>query len=87
MADPTSHAILAALWRLAGLPPDALGQVALPGAEPALPSSFRIGAAAQATIAATTAAVAELHRRRGGPAQEARVEMRHAAVDSTASTI
>jgi crotonobetainyl-CoA:carnitine CoA-transferase CaiB-like acyl-CoA transferase len=81
MADPTVPAILAALWRMADLPPAALGRVALPGAEPALPSSFRVGAAAQASIAAATAAVAELHRRRGGPAQETRVEMRHAAVE------
>ena len=73
--------ILVSLWRLAGLPPEPLGPVTLTGSEPALPSSFRIGAAAQATVAAVTAAAAELHRRRGGPAQGAQVEMRHAALE------
>src|SRR4051794_5670026 len=79
MADPTPGRILEALWQgagLAGAPP-----ADLEGEEPALPSSFRIGAAAQAVVAVATAAVAEIHRRRGGPAQRARVAMRHAALE------
>ena len=55
--------------------------VSLSGEEPALPSSFRIGAAAQATVAAVAAAAAAVHRRRGGPEQAARVDMRHAALE------
>lgn len=78
---PSPRGIVEALWRLAGLPPDALGPLALSGEEPALPSSFRIGAAAQATVAAVAAATAALHRRRGGPEQTARVAMRHAALE------
>ncbi|WP_149537561.1 CoA transferase [Siccirubricoccus phaeus] len=81
MPDPTPHAILAALWELAGLPPDRLGPLDLPGKEPALPSSFRVGAAAQASIGAVTAAVASLHGARGGAPQAARVEMREAALE------
>ncbi len=81
MADPTPDRIIRDLWSLAGLPPARLGALALTGAEPALPSSFRVGAAAQASIAATTAAVAALHQARGGPAQTAWVDMRHASVE------
>jgi len=79
MTEPTVQAILDGLWQGAGLrgtPPAALA-----GEEPALPSSFRIGAAAQAVIAAATAALAEIHHRRGGPAQQAMVGMRHAALE------
>ncbi|MDB5374708.1 MAG: L-carnitine dehydratase/bile acid-inducible protein [Belnapia sp.] len=81
MADTSPHRILEDLWSLAGLRPATMGEVTLTGSEPALPSSFRIGAAAQACIAATTAAVSALHRARGGPAQTARVDMRHAALE------
>ena len=73
--------ILEALWRLAKLPPEALGPVVLSDEEPALPSSFRIGAAAQSTVAAVAAAAAAVHRRRGGPEQATRVAMRHAALE------
>ncbi|NOG69488.1 CoA transferase [Roseicella sp. DB1501] len=79
MAEPTPREILDALWQGAGLAGAAPAR--LTGAEPALPSSFRIGAVAQASIAAATAAVAELHRRRGGPAQQAEIDMRHAALE------
>jgi crotonobetainyl-CoA:carnitine CoA-transferase CaiB-like acyl-CoA transferase len=73
--------IIGALWHSADLPPQALGPVVLSGEEPALPSSFRIGAAAQSTVAAVAAAAAAVHRRRGGPEQAARVAMRHAALE------
>jgi crotonobetainyl-CoA:carnitine CoA-transferase CaiB-like acyl-CoA transferase len=79
MAEPTVRAILDGLWQGAGLV--GLAPAVLSGQEPALPSAFRIGAAAQASIAAATAAAAEIHRRRGGPAQQAAVEMRHAALE------
>ncbi len=80
MADASPLAILEGLWRAAGLTPDLLPALDLPGGEPALPSSFRIGAAAQASIGAATAAVAALHRARGGAAQAVTVDMRHAAL-------
>ncbi len=72
---------LAGLWHDLGLPADALGRVRLTGAEPVLPSSFRVGTAAQTAIAAATLAAAEVWRSRGGPAAEISVDMRHAAVE------
>ncbi len=77
----TPREVLEALWRLSALPPVALGPVSLSGGEPALPSSFRIGAAAQSAVAVVAAAAAAVHRRRGGPEQAARVSMRHAALE------
>jgi crotonobetainyl-CoA:carnitine CoA-transferase CaiB-like acyl-CoA transferase len=82
MPDPTPIEILAALWREARLDAGALERIDLTGAEPALPSSFRVGAAAQASVAAATLAAAELRRRRtGGEAPRASVDMRHAALE------
>lgn len=49
----TPREILNHLWRLAGGEPAALDAVTLTGEEPQLPSSFRVGAAAQASIAAS----------------------------------
>jgi crotonobetainyl-CoA:carnitine CoA-transferase CaiB-like acyl-CoA transferase len=72
---------LAGLWRQAELDARALDAVTLTGADPVLPSSFRIGAAAQAAIAAAGLAAAEIHRRRGGPAQRVSVAMRDAAIE------
>lgn len=48
---PPAH-ILADLWSMAGGDLSALEAVVLTGQEPALPSSFRVGALAQAAIAA-----------------------------------
>jgi crotonobetainyl-CoA:carnitine CoA-transferase CaiB-like acyl-CoA transferase len=73
--------ILRDLWTAAGGAPDALSRVTLGGEEPALASSFRVGAAAQAAIAASALAAAEIHRQRGGPVQTVSVDMRHAAVE------
>lgn len=81
MALATPAAILAALWQQAGLSPAAMPEVRLTGTEPALPSSFRIGAAAQATVAASGAAAAAIWLRRTGQAQRVSVDMRHAAVE------
>ena len=49
--------------------------------EPALPSSFRIGTAAQASIAAAGLAAAEIHHCRGGEHQLVSVDMHHAATE------
>src|SRR5688572_11545093 len=73
--------ILADLWSQTGGDPAALGSVTLTGKEPALPSSFRVGTAAQAAIAAAGLAAAQLHTQRGGPAQTVSVDMRHAAIE------
>jgi crotonobetainyl-CoA:carnitine CoA-transferase CaiB-like acyl-CoA transferase len=73
--------ILANLWHTAGGDPDALARVHLTGAEPTLPSSFRVGAAAQASIAAAGLAATELWRQRTGRSQTVSVDMRHAATE------
>ena len=78
-ADPAST--LAALWRLSGEDDSALALVRLLGQEPALPSSFAVGTAAQASIAVSALAAAALHRQRGGMAQQIEVDMRHAAIE------
>lgn len=73
--------ILADLWSVAGGDPAALDRVRLTGADPVLPSSFRVGTVAQATIAATGLAATELWRQRSGRTQSVAVDMRHAAVE------
>ena len=77
----STHDILADLWAQAGGKPASLEAVKLTGTEPTLPSSFRVAAAAQASIAATGLAAAEIARLRGGPAQTVSVDMLHAAIE------
>jgi len=77
----TPSQALAGLWHAAGGEPAALDAVALTGAEPALPSSFAVGTAAQASIAAAALAAREIGCLRGGPAQQVMVDMHHAAVE------
>ncbi|MGI9128312.1 MAG: CoA transferase [Roseomonas sp.] len=78
---PSPSESLAALWRQAALDPAALAQISLTGAEPIQPSSFRVDAAAQASIAATGLAAALIHQRRGGATQRVVVDMRDAAIE------
>jgi crotonobetainyl-CoA:carnitine CoA-transferase CaiB-like acyl-CoA transferase len=75
---------LAGLWQAAGLPAEALSQLRLTGREPVLPSSFAVGTAAQAGLAAAALAAATVGRQRGGPLQQVSVDMAHAALDSFA---
>ena len=77
----TPEAALQMLWQAAGLPTDSLPQARLPGREPVLPSSFAVGTAAQAALAAGALAAAEVGRQRGGPRQQVTVDMRHAALE------
>ncbi|HEX5464895.1 MAG TPA: CoA transferase [Burkholderiales bacterium] len=72
---------LSALWRNAGCAEEALATVELSGAEPALPSSFAVGTAAQTSIAASALAAAELWRLRTGRRQRVGVDMRDAAIE------
>ncbi|SCK51187.1 Predicted acyl-CoA transferases/carnitine dehydratase [Variovorax sp. HW608] len=74
---------LGGIWRMAGLPEDALTCVQLSGADPVLPSSFAVGAAAQSTIAAAALAACELGHVRGAPRQQVAVDMLHAALECT----
>src|ERR1700743_2198040 len=71
----TPHEILADLWTLAGGDPSALEAVTLTGEEPQLPSSFRVAAAAQASIAAAGLAAAQVWKLRSGQNQDVAVDM------------
>ncbi|MBU6458818.1 MAG: CoA transferase [Bradyrhizobium sp.] len=77
----TPREILADLWTGAGGDPAALDEVALTGEEPQLPSSFRVGASAQASIAAAGLAAAQIWKLRSGQSQNVAVDMRHAVVE------
>jgi crotonobetainyl-CoA:carnitine CoA-transferase CaiB-like acyl-CoA transferase len=74
---------LASLWRIAGLPGDALSFIDLAGRDPVFPSSFAIGTAAQATVGAAALAACELAHARGAGRQRMSVDMTHAAVECT----
>ncbi|WP_245818365.1 CoA transferase [Muricoccus roseus] len=69
------------LWTGVGLSPGALVRARLSGADPVLPSSFRLAAAAMAGIGGVGLAAADIHHRRGGPAQRVLVEARHALAE------
>src|SRR5579863_8256369 len=73
--------ILSDLWTLAGGEPAALEAITLTGEEPQLPSSFRVAAAAQASIAAAALAAARIWKLRSRQGQEVAVDMRHAVVE------
>jgi crotonobetainyl-CoA:carnitine CoA-transferase CaiB-like acyl-CoA transferase len=73
--------ILADIWTQAGGEPSALNDVTLSGEESQLPSSFRVAAAAQASIAATALAAAHIWQMRSGRSQGIAVDMRHAVVE------
>ena len=72
---------LVPIWRAVGLPADTLQQLSLTGHEPALPSSFAVGTAAQASLAAAALAATELGHHRNGLRQQVQVDMRHAALE------
>ncbi|HKJ00062.1 MAG TPA: CoA transferase [bacterium] len=74
-------AALTDLWQAAGLPAESLACVELPGSEPALPSSFAMGTAAQVSIAAAALAAAELWHLCTGRTQTVRVALRNAAIE------
>ena len=77
----TPHDILADLWTSVGGDASALDRVTLTGEEPQLPSSFRLAAAAQVSIAAAAMAAADIWKHRSGQAQDIAVDMRHAVVE------
>ena len=77
----TPREILEDLWNLAGGDAAALSAVTLSGEEPQLPSSFRVAAAAEVSIAAAGLAAARIWQLRGGEEQQVAIDMRHAAVE------
>src|SRR5260221_1977005 len=73
--------VLADLWGQVGLPAEPLAKVELTGRDPVLPSSFRVGTAAQVSIAAVASAANTIWSLRTGRLQQVSVDMRHAAVE------
>jgi crotonobetainyl-CoA:carnitine CoA-transferase CaiB-like acyl-CoA transferase len=73
--------ILSDIWASTGGDPSTLDAVKLTGDEPQLPSSFRVAAAAQASIAATGLAAAQIWKLRSGQSQDVAVDMCHAVVE------
>ena len=66
------------LWDLAGCEPAALERVTLTGADPILPTDFKIGTAASAVIAAGALAASEIWQLRTGRSQSVSVDLRAA---------
>jgi crotonobetainyl-CoA:carnitine CoA-transferase CaiB-like acyl-CoA transferase len=66
------------LWMLADCDSDALGMLRIEGDDPALPSVFRVGALAAASVGAAGLAAAQLHHLRSGQAQRVAVDVRRA---------
>jgi crotonobetainyl-CoA:carnitine CoA-transferase CaiB-like acyl-CoA transferase len=73
--------ILSEIWTSAGGEACALETIRLTGEEPQLPSSFRVAAAAQVSVAAAGLAAAQIWKLRNGHAQDVAVDMRHAVVE------
>ena len=77
---------VAAVWALAGLPPEALANLRLTGQDPVMPSSFAVGSAAQISVAAAALAAAEVGFVRAGgqgTRQQVQVPMQDAAIECT----
>lgn len=77
----TPSQILADLWASVGGERAALDQVKLTGDEPQLPSSFRVAAAGQVSIAAAGLAAAEIWKARSGQSQDVSVDMLHSSIE------
>jgi crotonobetainyl-CoA:carnitine CoA-transferase CaiB-like acyl-CoA transferase len=77
----SAREILSDVWTSAGGEAAALDALTLTGDESQLPSSFRVAAAAQISIAASALAAAQIWKMRSGQAQQVAVDMRHAVVE------
>ena len=75
---PEAAVALESLWTLAGGDPAALERATLTGADPILPTDFKIGTAASAVIAAGALAASEIWRLRTGRSQSVAVDLRAA---------
>ncbi|MCA6117659.1 CoA transferase [Bradyrhizobium sp. WSM 1738] len=73
--------ILSDIWTSVGGEASALDALTLTGEGPQLPSSFRVAAAAQISVATSALAAAAIWKMRSGEAQEVTVDMRHAVVE------
>jgi crotonobetainyl-CoA:carnitine CoA-transferase CaiB-like acyl-CoA transferase len=74
----TAFSALEHIWSLAGCDAAALDDIRLIGADPGLPSVYRVGALASAAIGAQALAAAQCHRLRTGRGQQVEVEQRRA---------
>ncbi|WP_116135511.1 CoA transferase [Trinickia diaoshuihuensis] len=74
----TAFSALEHVWSVAGCDAAALDDIRLVGEDPGLPSVYRVGALANATIGAQALAAAECHRLRTGRRQRVEVEQRRA---------
>lgn len=70
----SAEATARSLWCDAGLPPAALERLHLTGTEPAVPSSFAIGTALQASLGVAALAAADLGAAGGGPKQSVAID-------------
>ena len=77
------HEALKNVWAAGRLPSEALAHAVLSGSDPVLASSFAVGTAAQASIAAAALAACELGYARGQARQSVGVCMLHAALECT----
>jgi crotonobetainyl-CoA:carnitine CoA-transferase CaiB-like acyl-CoA transferase len=73
---------LAALWRTAALPHDALDRITLTGGAPVLASSFALGSALQAALGAAALAASEVGHARGGAAHAVSLDVLDVARES-----
>lgn len=76
-----SHAALQDICAQIDLPLDGLDELTLSGQDPVLPSSFKVGTAAQTAIALSALAANEVWYQRSGQRQAIACDMRHAAVE------
>jgi crotonobetainyl-CoA:carnitine CoA-transferase CaiB-like acyl-CoA transferase len=76
-----SRDVLNQIWSTAKLSSNPLDFARIDGIDPVLPSSFAVGTAAQATIAAAALAACELGHVRGAARQIVTVDMQHAAME------
>ena len=77
----TAGHALSTLWQAAGLPLESMQNAVLTGADPVVPSSFAVGAAAQSSIAAAALAACQIAKHRGAATQTIQVDMREAALE------
>jgi len=88
MDESTTTQVLAALWQGLGqapeLPASTLEHIQLTGPEHPLPSSFQVGPAAQASIAAAAAAALQIYQLRSGSVQTATINSICSGLECTA---
>lgn len=78
-----AHQAVIQLWHPAGLDAQALQALTLTGSEPVLPSSFAVGSAAQASVAAAALAASEIGHWRNGNRLAVSVGALDAALECT----